>query len=247
MHIIEKENNCNYYNSAISEVPSLFCSLQTSNLLIPRLWQHLPSWTVSLLQFFPCIIVPNSAATLLSFVCFHSHVTFIFPSAVLVLWDSSGDSQSKSFGDSWLWNKTVMTWRLGDVHFLSLQRNPQKTLRSWGLLSGAFCSTSSQDIAVPAPRQVNQPAQVPECAQPWGQGQGQKSAWPAEGGKPIPGKGRASATFLIGGPLGRPRGLQGTEASTPALSKEAWLADEASTCHCLEEQEMESVMALTLF
>lgn len=90
----------------------------------------------------------------------------LFPpaSAVLILWGSSGDSQSKSFGDSWLRNKTVMIQRPRAVHFLSLQRNPQKTLRSWGLLPGVVHSTSSQDLAFPAPRPVNRPAQLPECA-----------------------------------------------------------------------------------
>lgn len=38
----------------------------------------------------------------------------------------------------------------------------------------------------------------------------------------------------------------GTEAPSPALSREDRLADEASTCYCFKEQEMEPVIVLTV-
>lgn len=78
---------------------------------------------------------------------------------------------------------------------------------------------------------------APRVCPAWGWGQGQKSTWLAEEGRPILGKGPAAAAFLLGRTLGGPKSCGGAEAPTPTLPKEAWLADGVSTCHYLEEQK----------
>lgn len=74
------------------------------------------------------MVGPNPAAVLLNFICFSLHVIFCSHQLYLHFETVAGESQSKSFGDSWLWNKTddVETQRCS----FSKERNPQKTLRS---------------------------------------------------------------------------------------------------------------------
>lgn len=91
--------------------------------------------------------------------CFYSHVTFCFHQLYLHFEKVLGKVRSETSGDSCLWNKAEMVWRLREVHFLSSERNPHKTLRSWVFLQAtvhSMPSVSSEDRAgeatSPAPR-----------------------------------------------------------------------------------------------